>query len=84
MNAPVLQVPDRTTTASVVGGVPLATLTVWLVQRYGLRPDEMLDPTVAVALGSLGAAVFGEVWHILHRLLNRVLPPDPPTEEPAP
>lgn len=63
---------DATTKASIFGGTPVAVVTVWLIEHVWLAPGEHLDSTVAVAMGTVGAVVFGELWMTFQRLLRRI------------
>lgn len=67
---PTLNKPiDSSTKATVLGGLPLATVTVWWLQNIYLKPRGLtLDVPTATAFGILGAAVFGEVWQFLSAL----------------
>jgi hypothetical protein len=62
---------DRSSVASLTGGAPLAIATVWAVQTFGMKPGSQIDPTVACALGSVGATVFGEAWKAFTAVLDR-------------
>lgn len=62
---------DYSTKATLLGGTPLAVATVWVVEHIALQPGQHLDSTVAVAFGSIGATVFGELWKVLSALLER-------------
>ena len=68
----IVRKPDASTNAAVLGGVPLATVTVWIVENFMLPKHYKLDTTTAVAIGSVGAAVFGELWVTFKRLLDRI------------
>jgi hypothetical protein len=70
----VIQPVESSTKASLLGGAPLATLTVYLWEQFYLVPHHQhFDATTAVAIGTVGAAVFGEAWLIVSRLINRLL-----------
>lgn len=75
----VFQVPNTSTTAALVGGVPIAVATIWYIENFMLPAGYEIDATVAVALGSIGTVIFGELAKVAKRLLDRIAPPtDPP------
>lgn len=51
---------------TLIGGAPVAIVTVYLVQVLG---HTTLDPTVASAIGAIGASVVGFAWHIIQAAL---------------
>ena len=64
---------DSSSKAALVGGAPLATVTVWFLEVY-LKPKGLvLETPVAVAFGIIGATVFGELWEIFTLLSQRLL-----------
>lgn len=69
---PVLKPLDDSSKAALLGGAPLAIVSVWLTQNFFLPPDTTLDPTAAVAIGTVGATLFGELWIVFKRLLDKI------------
>lgn len=55
-----------------MGGAPLATVVVWVIENFFLPPNVTLNATAAAGLGIVGATVFGELWVVFKRLLDRI------------
>lgn len=76
MNEPdktkILRPLDETTKASLIGGSPLAIITVWAIENFALPPGTHLDATVAIAFGTVGTVFFGELWLTFKRFLNHL------------
>lgn len=64
---------DPSSKASLLGGAPLAAVTVWVIQTYYLPKGYTLEAPIAVGLGAVGATVFGELWQLLLQLINILL-----------
>lgn len=64
-------VVDYSTKATLLGGTPLAVATVWVIETFYMPQGQHLEATVAVALGTIGASVFGELWKAFKALLDR-------------
>lgn len=62
---------DYSSKAAFIGGTPLAVVTVWAIETFYLPPGDHLPATVAVAAGTIGATVFGELWKAFKALLDR-------------
>lgn len=64
---------DPSSKAALVGGAPLATVTVWMLEQY-LRPKGLvLETPVAVAFGVIGATFFGELWEFFTLFTRKLL-----------
>lgn len=71
-NGSILKPLDSSSKAAIVGGMPLAVATVWFIQEFVVPAGKVIEPTVAMALGTVGATVFGELWVVFKRLLDRI------------
>lgn len=64
---------DPSSKAALVGGAPLATVTVWCLETY-LKPRGLvLETPVAVAFGIIGATFFGELWGLFILLTQKLV-----------
>jgi hypothetical protein len=63
-----LQLPETSTTAGALGGIPVATGVAWFIDNLYLKPRGLvLDPVGATFLGGIGALLLGELWLIWTR-----------------
>lgn len=69
---PIFRPIERSTTAALVGGAPLAIVTVWVIQTYWLPKGQTLDATTATAFGTVGSIFFGELWLVVRAALDRL------------
>jgi len=58
--------------ATAVTGVPVATLTVWLLETFGSAHGQplKLDAVTATAIGAAGAAIAGYAYQLAMSLLQ--------------
>lgn len=57
--------------AALLGGTPLAILSVLLWKSY--HPGMELDEISACAVGSVGASIFAYCWHAITRVIDHFL-----------
>lgn len=62
--------PHVIAAAAGIGGTPLAIVTVMLWESF---TGTQLDSLRASAIGSIGAGLFGYLWHVSQVLLKRHL-----------
>lgn len=74
MNEALAKPLDSSSKAALVGGTPLATITVWYLEEVYCKPRGITMSTpVAVAFGVIGATFFGELWSFFTLLAQKLL-----------
>lgn len=73
MNVPQIttQTVHSTATAAALGGTPLGIVSVMLWESY--HPAHPLSGIEASAIGSVGAAVFAYLWHVITAVIDRLI-----------
>lgn len=70
----ILKPLDQSSKAALLGGTPLATVTVWCLDNFFVKPRGLeMEPSVTVAFGIIGAVFFGEVWLIFTNIAKLLL-----------
>lgn len=64
--------PESSLVVSAVAGLPLAALTVSLLNRTIFKAQP-LDTNEAIAFGGTGAAVLGYLFHVAKVLIDRAI-----------